>query len=135
MLRLAATYILTSLSEASRIMGLSHLDVVILMALATAPERITAHGLAASLNLPRETCRRRIKALQAAGWICPDRLALPADADCPDARKLRECLAMLSSQTRRLSDRLSGLPACELTDAGHPSEEGLRAGWAAPDDT
>ncbi len=107
MLSLAARYVTTSLSEASRIMDMSFLDILILISLATGPDRVTAHGLASSLNVPRETCRRRIKALQACGWIRADRLALPSNADCPDPTRLQECLAMFESQTRRFSARVT----------------------------
>lgn len=122
MLPLAARYILTTLSEASRIMDLGHLEIMILVALATGPERVTAHGLAASLNVPRETCRRRIKALQAAGWIQADRLALPAEVDCPDPERFRECLAMFDRQTRRFSATVTPVEAPARATDDQPDE-------------
>lgn len=134
MLPLAARYMLTSLSEASRIMGLSLVEILILIDLATGPERVTAHGLAASLNIPRETCRRRINALRRAGWIRSDRLALPAASDCPDPRRLQECLAMFEGQSRRFAMQVAALRSGDMTLAGAPSDIPSAPLVAAPEE-
>lgn len=107
MLRLAANYVLISLSEASRVLGLTMVDVIILMALDSGPERLRVMGLADSLNIPRETCRRRVHALRAAGWIQKDRLALPPAHEHPHHQRLMECLAMVERQARRFEAHLA----------------------------
>lgn len=102
MLQAAAMYLTTSLSEASRILERDVLDILILAALVTAPRGMTISGLAASLNLPRETCRRRVAGLRAAGWILPDRLELLPIGDNAHRDQIAVCTQMLERQARRL---------------------------------
>ncbi len=103
MVQPAAGFLITTIAEASRILDLDALDVLIMTSLMAAEGRATVSGLAAGLNLPRETCRRRLAALRAAGWVHSERLALPTKGTCTHAARIEECLAMLDSQSRRFA--------------------------------
>lgn len=103
MLQAAADHLVTTVSEASRILGRDIVDVMILGLLATSPEKLSVLGLADSLNIPRETCRRRVVQLRKDGWVQPRRLALVGTEANPHAERLCECAKMFARRTERFA--------------------------------
>ncbi len=116
MLQAAADHLVTTLSEASRILQRDLVDVMILGVLATSPGNLSVLGLADSLNLPRETCRRRVDQLRKDGWIQPRTLALVRRADSPHAERLCACSEMVTRQSDRFAITAAGMRLAQLEE-------------------
>lgn len=125
MLQAAADHMVTTVSEASRILGRDIVDVMILGLLVTSPGKLSVLGLADSLNIPRETCRRRVIQLRKDGWIQPRRLALVGLEASSHAERLCECAKMFTRRT----ERFAWDTALRL---GPPPTEGATAASLAP---